>query len=1397
MGLQRVAFVGVDEKSRAGSGYLIRSQKGDLVFTAAHVVEGVNRCEVYLYGRSKSLGATVLWRDEGTPDVAVLLLDKAVDLDVDLGAEPDWASCRNSDVECRAVGYPRFQRPDGKLDTEGFRGHLRPESGRISGRLNLVHTASARSSEDWKCMSGAALFAEKLLVGVVTDADDDRLHAWPIARLLDRPDFIEAVGAEFTKRLQLNALWPTADRDAIDCIEPWTPLRRLPLMQPSRLLRARYETVPFADELRVAEIARLQEFSDQSGSGVILVTGSGGSGKTRLMLEWCKRMRAQHWLAGFIRPGVSDWRSTAKGEAPRLLVIDYATHQLDRIAPLLHALLQARGRPQTKLVLLARQRGLWLDKLRDDDYAAELLDANPGIELAALDKAQHLAAYEAAYRSFSEGKAAPLPIQVRRHESMLIAHMQALLSVLDDQEIPEGRERVLARVLAHERKFWHAHIEQRLDSRAAGPKEAADRLGAALVLVDGVPARSELPGLARRIAPELQEREVDALRVCFAEFYSHGDRVAALEPDLLGEQLVYETLKRDGSEALTAWLELPFEVAFEGAVARTLTVLTRLGGERDLPEAREWLATLLRARGVELVAQIRAGTLSVPGVVLADAVFAAKDLESAEQMSTVIPEQTVVLREVAAATGAVIVDVQRRQAHDEASSARLAVSLNNLGIHLGKLGQREAALKATREAVDSYRELAEPRPDAFLPELATSLNNLGNGLSELGQREAALEATREAVEIRRELAEARPDAFLPDLAASLNNLGVMLSELGQREAALEATREAVDSYRKLAEARPDAFLPELATSLNNLGSRLSELGQREAALKASREAVSSYRELAEARPDAFLPDLAASLNNLGNRLSELGQREAALKASREAVEIRRELAEARPDAFLPDLTTSLNNLGNNLSKLGQREAALEATREAVEIRRELAEARPDAFLPDLAASLNNLGAKLRELGRREAALEATREAVGIRRELAKGRPDAFLPELATSLNNLGNGLSELGQREAALEATREAVEIRRELAEARPDAFLPDLAASLNNLGATLSKLGQREAALKATREAVDSYRELAEARPDAFLPDLATSLNNLGSGLSELGQREAALEASREAVDSYRELAGARPDAFLPDLAASLNNLGLMLSELGQREAALEASREAVEIQRELAEARPDAFLPDLAASLNNLGATLSELGQREAALEASREAVEIRRELAQARPNAFLPDLAVSLNNLGAALSELGQREAALEATREAVETRRELAQARPNAFLPDLAASLNNLGAMLSELGQREAAFEATREAVDSYRKLAEARPDAFLPNLAISLSTQANVLSAAGQFGHAASSFADGLRAALPLLDTQPDTISRVILKLARGYRHACDASNTEIAEDLQPLMTALALPEGDD
>ncbi|GLZ09532.1 hypothetical protein Acsp03_69980 [Actinomadura sp. NBRC 104412] len=129
----------------------------------------------------------------------------------------------------------------------------------------------------------------------------------------------------------------------------------------------------------------------------------------------------------------------------------------------------------------------------------------------------------------------------------------------------------------------------------------------------------------------------------------------------------------------------------------------------------------------------------------------------------------------------------------------------------------------------------------------------------MGDRQAALEPTREAVKIYRRLAEAEPAAYLPDLAASLNNLGIHLAQVGDRQAALEPTREAVKIYRRLAEAEPAAYLPDLAQSLwatawirNVHGIELTE------AAAAVEEAITIYRALAEQIPEAFNRYLAAA-----------------------------------------------------------------------------------------------------------------------------------------------------------------------------------------------------------------------------------------------------------------------------------------------------------------------------------------------------------------------------------------------------------------------------------------------------------------------------------------------------------------------------------------------------------
>ncbi|MDC0722498.1 tetratricopeptide repeat protein [Nannocystis bainbridge] len=1111
---------------------------------------------------------------------------------------------------------------------------------------------------------------------------------------------------------------------------------------PSRLLHPSYEVVKFFRAGRKDILAELDEWCT-TGKAVQgrLVHGPGGFGKTRLAIEWTRDLRERGWAAGFLHAHVvEDWFDRVVGLGmPVAVVIDYAESRAE-LRQLLAPVLQyasARVKLPVRILLLARGVDDWWQALLEGDESRRaFLTAVPPVPLRPLADGSEVRVevFRAAAAEFAARRGRTAPTVSRAltdpiFDRALYIHMAALAAV-DELDLQPPRkaeeEPLLAAILEHEERFWDER-QKRHDRQHRLHVERARRLVAAATLRGGLPTRE----VANAIGTRLRAADEDLLMLLHDVYGAPGSGggpgtyVGPLEPDLLGEGMVRRTYRRM-DEPRENYIDGVFEDADADRLRHGFEALGRAAvGEK--PVVRPWIDRLLAretaTRALLAFAAAKAvgrrTALSVLGDALADALERAGDARVAAALEhDGIPTQTVTLRRVAVWVSRALLAAAPDGEEENFLSQRAHV-LNNLGNRQSEVGQREAALASTAEAVRIYEELAKRNPDAFQPDLAMSLNNLGNRQGEVGQREAALVSVAEAVRIFEELAKRNPDAFQPDLAASLNNLGAMQSEVGQREAALVSTVESVRLRRELAKRNPDAFQPDLAASLNNLGNRQSEVGQREAALAEAAEAVRIYEELAKRNPDAFQPDLAASLNNLGPIQSGVGRREEALASAAEAVRIYEELAKRNPDAFQPDLALSLNNFSAMQSEVGQREAALASVAESVRIYEELAKRNPDAFQPDLAASLNNLGNRQSEVGQRKAALASVAEAVRLRRELAKRNPDAFQPDLAASLNNLGIMQSEVGQPEAALTSAAEGVRVYEELAKRNPDAFHPDLAASLSNLGNRQSQVGQPEAALASVAEAVRIYEELAKRNPDAFQPHLAASLNNLGNRQSEAGRREAALASVAEAVRIRRELAKRNPDAFQPGLAISLNNLGIMQSEVGQPEVALASAAEGVRIYEELAKGNPGVFHPELAASLNNLGSRQSEVGQREAALESVAEAVRIYEELAKQNPDAFQPHLAMSLNNLGAMQSEVGQREAALASMAEAVRIRRELAKRNPDAFQPHLAMSLNNLGAMQSEVGQREAALASAAETFDLYWPHFAAHPENFARNMMISL------------------------------------------------------------------------------
>ena len=111
-------------------------------------------------------------------------------------------------------------------------------------------------------------------------------------------------------------------------------------------------------------------------------------------------------------------------------------------------------------------------------------------------------------------------------------------------------------------------------------------------------------------------------------------------------------------------------------------------------------------------------------------------------------------------------------------------------------GRREEAYDKSREATNLFRDLVTARPDVHRPGLAMSLNNMSVHLSHLEQLEDALAASQEATDIYSALAATRPAAFHPDLAMSLTNLSNRLFEFGRRDRALAAIEEATGHLPK-------------------------------------------------------------------------------------------------------------------------------------------------------------------------------------------------------------------------------------------------------------------------------------------------------------------------------------------------------------------------------------------------------------------------------------------------------------------------------------------------------------------------------------------------------------------------------------------------------------------------
>jgi hypothetical protein len=392
--------------------------------------------------------------------------------------------------------------------------------------------------------------------------------------------------------------------------------------RPGKLLPAYYETVPFEVESRHEELKKLADWcDDKTDRSVWLIYGDGGSGKTRLLLEWCQRLEYHGWHAGFldtetVYASPAALQPLLEGVAPRLIVVDYAEQHPDAAQRLIKQLSQRKSGPKIRLVLLTRRIPDWWRKLRRksealDDLLPPEISPEP-LRLPSLFSpgSARTNALSKAIQVFSDalGKERPtgdfeIDLTLPIFNNALFLYMEALSVVYGDA--PERRHNILETILIHERRFWQKEIEA-LNLEAFKREALEDAIGpviAAVTLLGEVSLAGEAEDLVESVTGgTLQVFDlIHPFLWILKRICGSGNSCTALQPDLLGEQLIESTLREQGGEGEPSLLTRIFEAtpdtkALLNLTKTTMRLLLRRGapadpvvGEGRLEHGLQWL----------------------------------------------------------------------------------------------------------------------------------------------------------------------------------------------------------------------------------------------------------------------------------------------------------------------------------------------------------------------------------------------------------------------------------------------------------------------------------------------------------------------------------------------------------------------------------------------------------------------------------------------------------------------------------------------------------------------------------------------------------------------------------------------------------------------------------------
>ena len=739
-------------------------------------------------------------------------------------------------------------------------------------------------------------------------------------------------------------------------LEPAQPQQNLAPegMSIVRLLSARSTPVPFLD--RAEALTRLEKWArSEERFAIHVLGGDGGSGKTRLGVELCRRLTTQNthgrgaevWQAGFLQNiEHSDNTSSSDDASSLLLVVDYAEARPETVTEVINIALRAAvdpARQRVRIVFLVRRpsplsstrqgSNEWIDVLRPQDSKNEginlIIDESSTIVLndEKLSARERKELFEAAYSSFTEPPGSLPSSDVLEQLNDPLYSQPLLVTVdafLNAHPLPNSQnscspDELFEEVLRHEEHYWAEHWPSSLaintdrDQQSIAATTSADTQGnlnrklarqavAAATMTD-IQDQEDAISLLNLLPANPGTNTKDLaqwLRDCYPPHTDGNNKPPSwckhLEPDRIGEHLIVS--EAADLEPLLRKLLYPSRVGTPSL--RTWTVLERASTDPHLNERvgrilNEVLVEVCQAVHTQAV-KSQSSDLTAGFVKLFSAVHPHIDPDISYQAKSTLPEgnylTTFLEYELAQHAADIITPIDDTSELDQATYALRKLSLSRC---LANIGRPDDALEVAEQATNRYRALVERNPVSYTPNLANCLNTLAILQAENGRKSKALKSSQKATKLYRDLAKHNPATYTPNLASSLNTLAILQAENGRKSKALKSSQKATKLYRDLAKHNPATYTPNLASSLSNLAVYLAGNDQQHEALKTSQEATELCQQLVNEHFRAFSSRFATTLKTHARILDHCGNAAEATRIRQKRDEVLKRMKEMEED----------------------------------------------------------------------------------------------------------------------------------------------------------------------------------------------------------------------------------------------------------------------------------------------------------------------------------------------------------------------------------------------------------------------------------------------------------------------------------------------------------------------